>query len=119
MHYRPISLLSALSKVLEKIVATKLINHLEINELLYEHQYRFQRKKSTKHNLLHATNFIQDALNRGELAVGIFLDLKKAFDVVSHEILLKKLNNLGVKGTALKWFETYSDRENYRAARKL
>ncbi len=106
-NYRPISLLSALSKVLEKIVSIKLVNHLELNNLLYDHQYGFQKNKSTEHNLLHAINFIHGALNRGEYAIGIFLDLKKAFDVVSHEILLKKLKFLGVGGTALQWFKSY------------
>ncbi len=50
-NYRPISLVSALSKILEKIVATTLTNFLEINKLLYEHQYGFQRGKSTEQNL--------------------------------------------------------------------
>jgi len=106
-NYRPISLLSALSKVLEKIIATQLVNHLEINKLLYEHQYGFQRNKSTEHNLLHVIEFVHSALNRGEFAIGVFLDLKKAFDVVSHEILLKKLKSLGIRDTPLKWFSSY------------
>ncbi len=52
-NYRPISLLSSISKVLEKIVAEKLINHLLTNDLLYVHQYGFLPKRSTEHNLLH------------------------------------------------------------------
>jgi hypothetical protein len=63
-NYRPISLVSTLSKILEKIVATKLTNFLEINKLLYEHQYGFQRGKSTEQNLLHVINYIGNAINK-------------------------------------------------------
>ena len=61
-NYRPISLLSAISKILEKFVANQLVNHLEYNKLLYEHQYGFQRGKSTVHNLTHLTNFVSKEL---------------------------------------------------------
>ena len=106
-NYRPISLLNCISKILEKMVATSFVNHLEINKLLYKHQYGFQKNKCTEHNLLHVTNFITKALNEGKYCIGLFLDLKKAFDVCSHEILLEKLKTFGVKNTALKWFTSY------------
>ncbi len=92
---------------MEKIVSIKLTNHLQINKLLYEHQYGFQRGLSTEHNLLHVTNFISNALNNGNFCVGVFLDLRKAFDVCSHEILLKKLKKFGINGTTLGWFKSY------------
>ena len=57
--------------------------------------------------MLHVINYISSALNEGKFCVGVFLDLKKAFDVCNHKILLKKLNHLGVKGLALKWFTSY------------
>ena len=106
-NYRPISLVNTLSKILEKIVALNLVNHLQINKLLYQHQYGFQRAMSTEHNLLHVVNFISNALNKGNYCIGIFLDLKKAFDTCSHSILLKKLEKFGVEGTALAWFASY------------
>jgi Reverse transcriptase (RNA-dependent DNA polymerase) len=102
-NYRPISLVSSISKILEKIVASKLTNHLESNNLLYKHQYGFLKGKSTEHNLIHLTNVIGEALNEDKYCIGIFLDLKKAFDVVSHPILLKKLKKLGINGNALKY----------------
>jgi hypothetical protein len=82
-NYRPISLLNSISKVLEKIVAEKLIYHLTSNDLLYEHQYGFLPKKSTEHNLMHILNYVTSALNDGMYCIGVFLDLKKAFDVCS------------------------------------
>ena len=106
-NYRPISLLNCISKILEKMVCTSFVNHLEINKLLYKHQYGFQKGKCTEQNLLHVTNFIAKALNEGKYCIGLFLDLKKAFDVCSHKILLEKLKSFGVKNTALKWFTSY------------
>jgi hypothetical protein len=106
-NYRPISLLSQLSKIFEKIVSVQLVNHLDLNNLLYEHQYGFQRKKSTEHNLIHAFNFIGNALNDNKYCVGVFFDLKKAFDVCSLDILLMKLEKMGIVGNALKWFKSY------------
>jgi hypothetical protein len=62
-NYRPISVLSTLSKLLEKIVCRQLVAHLEDNELIYAHQYGFQHGKSTEHNLIQLTNFLHSALN--------------------------------------------------------
>ena len=106
-NYRPISLLSSISKILEKIVAEKLLFHLNSNDLLYTHQYGFIPNRSAEQNLLHIVNYVTAALNDGNFCVGVFLDLKKAFDVCSHSILLKKLNKMGINGTAHKWFENY------------
>ena len=106
-NYRPISLISTFSKILEKMVALKLSNHLDINKLLHQHQYGFQAKRSTEHHLLHVTNKIGNALNRGDYCIGIFLDFKKAFDTVSHSILLDKLKAFGVTGITHKWFTSY------------
>jgi len=110
-NYRPIALLSTLSKVLEKMVSVQLVNHLDRNNILYEHQYGFQRNKSTEHSIIHSLNFISNALNDDKYCVGVFFDLKKAFDVCSHDILLMKLSKMGITGSALNWFKSYlSDR---------
>jgi Reverse transcriptase (RNA-dependent DNA polymerase) len=106
-NYRPVALVSTFSKILEKMVATDFFNHLDLNNLLYEHQYGFQRRKNTEHNLIQVVNYIGKALNEGNWCIGIFLDLKKAFDTVQHGILLKKLEKFGVKGVALSWFTSY------------
>ena len=113
-NYRPISLLSAISKILEKIVANSLVNHLEINKLLYENQYGFLRGRSTVHNITKLTNRISHDLNDKKFVIGVFLDIKKAFDSVSHKILLDKLKHLGITDTVLKWFTSYlSDRKQF------
>jgi hypothetical protein len=106
-NYRPISLLSSISKILEKIVAEKLIKHLLDNDLLYVHQYGFLPNRSTEHNLLQIINYISKALDEGNFCIGVFLDLKKAFDVCSHEILLKKLQKMGIRGNTYNWFKNY------------
>ena len=88
-------------------MSNQLVTHLEYNKLLYEHQYGFQRGKSTVHNLTHLTNFVSRELNEKKFVIGVFLDLKKAFDVVNHEILLKKFKKIGLNGVVLEWFTSY------------
>ena len=79
-NYRPIALQGSIAKILEKIVAINLTNHLDINNLLYKNQFGFQKGKSTEQNLLLTTDYISKALNNGEYCIGVFLDLKKTFD---------------------------------------
>jgi hypothetical protein len=111
-NYRPISLVKTLSKILEKIVQISLVNHLELNNLLYKHQYGFLRARSTEHNLIHVINNIGQALNDGNYAIGVFLDLRKAFDVCDHNILLAKLIKYGINGSTLDWFKSYLSNRN-------
>ena len=106
-NYRPISLLSTISKILEKIVANSLVNHLELNNLLFENQFGFLRNRSTIHNVTKLTNRISRDINEKKFVIGIFLDLKKAFDCVSHDILLAKLQKMGINDLALDWFTDY------------
>jgi len=113
-NYRPISLVNAFSKILEKIVCTKLVHHLESTNLMYKHQYGFLKGKSTEHALIQILNTVGQALNENKYCVGIFLDLKKAFDVVPHDILLKKLKKLGLSDTALAWFTSYLSNRTQR-----
>ena len=60
-----------------------------------------------KSTTFYVTNTIGKALNEGTFCIGLFLDLRNAFDVCSHELLLMNLKKLGVTGTALKWFKSY------------
>ena len=108
-NYRPISLLSSLSKLLEKIVAKQMVGFLYKHKILYKHQYGFRNGHSTCHPVLHFLDKIILALNKPnpEYTLGIFLDLKKAFDTVDHGVLLAKLNHYGFRGLANTWFKNY------------
>jgi hypothetical protein len=92
---------------LEKVVSVQLVNHLDRNNIIYEHQFGFERGKSTEHNLIHAVNFIGNSMNENKYCIGVFFDLKKAFDVCSLDVLLTKLERMGMIGNTLNWFRSY------------
>ena len=106
-NYRPIGLIPAFSKIFEKLASNCLSNYLDRNNLLYEHQYGFRKNHSTLHPMIHLLNNIAEASNNKEFLLAIFCDLQKCFDVLNREILLKKMENLGVHGNSLKWFKNY------------
>ena len=87
-NYRPISLLSNLNKILEKIVHTRVYSFLEEFNCLYSYQFGFRKKHSTNHALIEITETIRQALDNKKMACGVFVDLQKAFDTVNHEILV-------------------------------
>ena len=105
--YRPISLLPVFSKILEKIVTMKLSNYLSAHNIIHPNQYGFQSKHSTIHPMIHLLNKVGDAMNKKQYTIGIFWDLKKAFDLVPHDILLSNLKKVGIRGSELKWFGSY------------
>ena len=106
-NYRPISLLSNLNKILEKLVHSRLFDFFEDSQALYHLQFGFRKKHSTIHALIEITESVKRALDNGMIACGVFLDLQKAFDTVNHEILLSKLDHYGVRGSSLDWFRSY------------
>ena len=113
-NYRPISLLSAFSKILEKIVAIRLLTFLNTNEILSKWQFGFRAGHSTSHPMVHFLNKITDSLNDKKHTVAIFCDLKKAFDTCDHDILFKKLKKYGIEGSELNWFKSYlSERKQF------
>ena len=106
-NYRPVSLLPILSKILEKLMQSRLMTFLTDNKILYEHQFGFQKDKSTSMAVLDMCNKITDSFENKEVACNIFLDFAKAFDTVNHSILLSKLNFYGIRGIANEWFKSY------------
>ena len=106
-NYRPISLLTCLSKVLEKLVFTRTCKFLETHELLYNLQFEFRAKHSTTHALLTMINKIASGIDKYEHTVRVFLDFSKAFDTINPDILFYKLSYYGVRGIALEWFRNY------------
>ena len=106
-NYRPISLLSNVNKIIEKLMHIRLYNFLTKHNCIYESQFGFREKYSTNHALLALTEEVRKALDDNLLAVGVFIDLQKSFDTVDHYILLNKLDHYGVRGVANRWFKSY------------
>ena len=106
-NYRPISLLSNISKILEKLMYSRLYGFLNIYNCLNELQFGFRAGNSTAHALLSITEKIRNALDNDQFACGVFIDLRKAFDTVDHEILIKKLEHYGARGIPKHWFCSY------------
>ena len=106
-NYRPISLLSNISKILEKLMYTRLYRFLNMYNILVECQFGFCANHSTSHALVSITEKLREALDTGHFACGVFIDLKKAFDTVDHEILIAKLEHYGVRGIVKQWFSSY------------
>ena len=107
-NFRPISVLPFLSKVLEKIVAIQLQAYLDLNRIGEKFQSGFKRFHSTETAILKVFNDLLLAVDSGNCAILVLLDLSAAFDTVDHRILLSRLEHcVGVTGTALKWFQSY------------
>ena len=113
-NYRPISLLPAISKILEKNIFEQLSSYLRDSRLLFDHQYGFRPKHSTEYAALELIDRIITQLDKDEIPINIYLDLSKAFDTIDHIILIDKLKYYGVHGTNLNLFSSYlENRKQY------
>jgi hypothetical protein len=108
-NYRPISILSCISKVIERHVHDSLYFFLNDNDLLYEGQSGFRPKHSCSTALTHMTDRWLAALDSGNLVGVVFVDLAKAFDSVNHNILLNKFKSYGCSPRTVNWFQSYLD----------
>uniref|UniRef100_A0A1B6MSN0 Reverse transcriptase domain-containing protein n=1 Tax=Graphocephala atropunctata TaxID=36148 RepID=A0A1B6MSN0_9HEMI len=106
-NYRPISLLSVFSKVLETIVKKRLVNFLKLNNYLSKNQFGFTEKLSTEDALIEFLEHVYKGVNEKMACGAIYLDITKAFDTVDHDILLGKMWLAGFRGLPFDWFESY------------
>ena len=106
-NYRPISLISNLAKIFEKVLHVRIIQYLEKNSILNSNQFGFRKKISTNDAINSLCSNIYKNLDKSIPTMTIFLDIAKAFDTVDHKQLLKKLENLGIRGLALQLLKSY------------
>ena len=105
-NYRPISLLSVISKVFERAMFSRISEFLENNKLLCQSQFGFRTKRSAVDAVAHIIERIRNNHFKTQYTC-IYLDLKKAFDTIEHSRLLRKVCNIGIRGNALTWLESF------------
>src|SRR6267154_332344 len=112
--YRPISLTSTLSKIMEKIIANRLSWYLEKNNLLNPNQAGFRKKFSTADPIIRLKHEIDVALNAGCFTVAVMIDFKRAFDLLWIDGLILKLIKLKISGNFLKWIKCFLTNRTYQ-----
>ena len=106
-NYRPVSLLPQFSKILEKVFSSRLESFLNTYDIINEAQFGFRTKRNTTHALLKLIGGISDSIDKRKSTIGVFIDLKKAFDTVNHSILTQKLDKYGIRGLSNDWIKSY------------
>ncbi len=113
-NYRPVSLLSQFSKILEKLFNNRLMDFIDKQNILYSGQYGFRNNLSTSLAIMDLVEEITSAMDNSMYTIGVFIDLQKAFDTIDHELLIRKLHLYGIRGTASTWITSYlSNRKQF------
>lgn len=113
-NYRPVSTLPIFGKIFEKLIYSRLYDFFTSKGILSESQFGFRKGHSTSHAVHSSVNIIKEAHKTNKHVIGIFIDLSKAFDTLDHSILLDKLDNSGIRGTANDLIASYlSNRQQY------
>ena len=108
-NYHPISILTCFSKIIEKILFVRLISFFKKHNVIYKNQYGFQSNFFTSHAMLDIVTSSYNNIDDHSYTGLAFVDLKRAFDSVPHNILLTKLNNYGIRGVAHTLIRSYFD----------
>ena len=106
-NYRPIPLLSSISKMFENVAFKQILQYFTSNNLLLESEYGFRENHSTELAALEFIDRIKLEMDRKKIPFSIFLDPLKAFDTLNHDISITKLRFYGIQGIALNWFQSY------------
>lgn len=106
-NYRPISVLPVMSKIFEKIIHNRLLKYLKSIDFLFNKQYGFRPKSNTVAATVDLVTKIRLHIDNNKICLGIFIDMKKAFDTISHDLLLLKLKSIGVTGIAFDTLKSY------------
>ena len=106
-NYRPISVQPCFSKILEKIMYNCLYKYLTDNSILYKKQFGFQEGHSIEYTIVQLVDQIRNSFESKQYALGVFVDLSKAFDTVNHRVLISKLENYRISGKNLLWYISY------------
>ena len=106
-NYRPITVLSQFNQIFERILSKRYLSFFERFNIITKKQFGFLKKHCTEHAILDLKEYLMDKLDKREITAVLFLDLQKAFDTVSHDILLKKLFHYGVRGKAYDLLKSY------------
>ncbi|KAL0871538.1 hypothetical protein ABMA27_005251 [Loxostege sticticalis] len=106
-NYRPISVLTSISKIIEKILNSRLVSFLDKFKIISNSQYGFRKSLSTQDAILDLTTALVSEVDSGKKCLTVFLDLKKAFDTVSVPILVRRLENIGIRDIPLLLFKSY------------
>ena len=107
LNYRPISLLTILSKIFEKLMHRRMTGFIDQFKILNSNQFGFRKNNSTSDAIVEYLNHAYNSLDAKHCLITVYLDFKKAFDTVNHSLLLEKLEHIGIRGVVLNWLKSY------------